>query len=349
MKTLIFLFLFIQTVCLAQTATPAGKVVVERIYSPALENKGGENPTRRVSIYLPPDYEETTQHYPVIYFLHGFTWNDSLQIAADHFDKLLDKAINTGKIKPVIVVIPNQHTLFRGSFYTNSSLTGNWADFTAKDLVAFIDKQYRTLPNKANRGVAGHSMGGHGAIKMGMLFPEVFSSVYALSPAILGMPDDINLIELGFKRVQQITSRAVLIDGFKEFRANVLIAMGRTFSPNLKKPPFFCDLPFTYKGDSVVVHKEVLELWRKNQPIEMMDIYLNNLKSLTALKLDWGRHENYPGLKATCITFSRKLENLGINHYAEEYIGTHTNKIWTDDGRVLNDMLPFFNRYLNFE
>ena len=47
--------------------------------------------------------------------------------------------------------------------------------------------------------------------------------------------------------------------------------------------------------------------------------------------------------------FSQKLENLGINHYAEEYIGTHGNKIFTDDGRVFNDMLPFFDTYLKFE
>ena len=49
------------------------------------------------------------------------------------------------------------------------------------------------------------------------------------------------------------------------------------------------------------------------------------------------------------------LDNLnlsyryGIDHYAEEYIGNHGNKLWTDDGRALNDMLPFFDSYLKFE
>ena len=47
--------------------------------------------------------------------------------------------------------------------------------------------------------------------------------------------------------------------------------------------------------------------------------------------------------------FSQRLENLGINHYAEEYIGTHVDKIWTVDGRVLNDFLPFFDDFLSFE
>ncbi len=81
----------------------------------------------------------------------------------------------------------------------------------------------------------------------------------------------------------------------------------------------------------------------------MADSYYDNLKKLKALKLDWGRNEDFPHIPITCRIFSQKLENMGIEHYAEEYIGTHSNKLWTDDGRALNDMLPFFNTYLNFE
>ena len=164
---------------------PTGTVVVDRLYSVNLENAAGENPTRRLTVYLPPGYEESQQRYPVIYYLHGFTWSDSLMIAVDHFGKLLDKAVATNKIRHVIVVMPDQHTRFRGSFYTNSSYTGNWADFTAQDVVDYIDRNYRTIPDRESRAVAGHSLGGQGAIKMGMWFPEVFSSVYALSPAVL--------------------------------------------------------------------------------------------------------------------------------------------------------------------
>ena len=74
----------------------------------------------------------------------------------------------------------------------------------------------------------------------------------------------------------------------------------------------------------------------------MADEYIESLKKLKALKLDWGRNEDFAHIPLTCQIFSQKLENLGISHYAEEYIGTHGNKLWTDDGRALNDMLPFF-------
>ena len=81
----------------------------------------------------------------------------------------------------------------------------------------------------------------------------------------------------------------------------------------------------------------------------MVDDHIEDLKKLKALKLDWGRNEGNEHIPPTCLQFSKKLENLGINHYAEEYIGTHVNKLWTDDGRAFNDMLPFFDTYLHFD
>lgn len=81
----------------------------------------------------------------------------------------------------------------------------------------------------------------------------------------------------------------------------------------------------------------------------MVDQYANNLQKMKAIKLDWGRNDELPHIPSTCLMFSQRLEKLGINHYAEEYIGTHGSKILTDDGRVLNEMLPFFNTYLGFE
>jgi S-formylglutathione hydrolase FrmB len=334
--------------CWGQGQFPKGQIIVQRLTSEALKNNGGENPTRRITVYLPPDYDKTTNRYPVLYYLHGFTWSDSLQIVLDHFDELMDKAIATGKIKPVIVVLPDQYTLYRGSWYTNSSLTGNWADFTAKDLIRYIDGKYRTTPTAESRGIAGHSMGGNGALRIGMLFPTVFSVVYALSPATLGYVKEFGPMGVGYKRAQEIKNREELITG-SDFLANAAVAMGRAFSPNPNKPPFYADLPFTYDGSKLKIDYEILELWNKNSLIEMADVYVENLKKLKGLKLDWGRNEDFEHIPLTCHIFSQKLENLGVNHYAEEYIGTHGNKLWTDDGRALNDMLPFFNTYLTFE
>src|SRR6476660_3588239 len=128
MKKLLFLLAFIQIISFGHGQSSKGKIITERINSPSLQNTGGENPVRSVTIYLPPGYDQTTNRYPVIYYLPGFSLSDSSEMA--DLNPLIDKAISTGKIRPVIVVVPNENTLYRGSFYTNSSLTGNWADFT---------------------------------------------------------------------------------------------------------------------------------------------------------------------------------------------------------------------------
>ena len=349
MKNLLpVLILLIISANIAIAQHSKSKVVIARLYSEKLENPGGENPERRVTIYLPPGYEESDQRYPVLYYLSGFTWNDSLMIAVTHFDQLMDKAIAANKIRPVIVVMPDQYTLYRGSLYTNSSLTGNWSDFTATDLVTYVDQNYRTIKNSESRGISGHSMGGYGAIKIGMLHPEVFSSVYSLSGAI-DLVKEIGAKGPAYKRLEEISSREVLVTGNNEFLPNFLIAMGRAFSPNQNRPPFFADIPYSYLGDSLIVDYNTIELWTKNSLSDMADDYVENLKKLKAIKIDWGRNDEFDFVVMACKTFSQKLENLGVNHYAEEYIGTHGNKLWTDDGRALNDMLPFFDRYLKFE
>lgn len=347
---LLFFISFFLSLTISKAQYPEGNVKTEYLYSEVLENEFGENPNRRVTIYLPPEYSESKQRYPVLYFLHGFTWSDSLMIAESQFDKLLDKAIAKDIIEPVIVVMPNHFTLFRGSWYTNSKLTGKWADFTGEDLVNFVDHNYRTISNRDYRGIAGHSMGGQGAIKIAMLFSDIFSTVYALSPATL----DPTISEFGiqgeaYKRINEISTREELITDWNEFLPNAIVAMGRAFSPNLNKPPFYADFPYEYVNDSLIVNYEVLELWKKKSAMGMVDHHIEDLRKLNAIKLDWGRNDGFDHIPTTCLLFSKKLENLGINHFAEEYIGNHSNKLFTDDGRVMNDMLPFFNTYLKFE
>jgi enterochelin esterase-like enzyme len=319
-----------------------GKIVTRIISSTYLKNSGGENPDRKISVYLPPDYDQSAQRYPVIYYLHGFMGNDSI---SPNMKTILDMGISKKKIRPFILVISDQYTIYEGSFYTNSSLTGNWADFTAKELVAYMDKNFRTIDDKESRGIGGHSMGGYGAIKIAMLYPDVFSSVYALSPGLLAFVKEFGPNSTSYKELGNIKTHD---DLKKTYYPKVLVAVARAWSPNPLNPPFYCDLPFTYKGDSLIVNNKVLQLWNDNMPVYMVEKYADNLRKLKAIKLDWGRNDanRFP---VQCGMFSQTLENLGINHYAEEYIGDHTNKIWTTDGRVLNELLPFFNDYLKFD
>jgi len=335
----IALFLFFAP---AKAQYPKGSVVTDSLYSKALENQMGEKTTRAVSVYLPPNYELGNQRYPVIYFLHGFM-GDNKMLA--NMAPLLDFAIATHKIRPFIMVVPDEKTTYDGSFFSNSTLFGNWEDFTAFDLVAHVDKKYRTIADKNSRGITGHSMGGYGALKLAMHHPHIFSSVYALSPGALTIVREYGPNSDTFK---ELSTLKTMEEVNKTYFGKVMIAFGRSWSPNPNRPPFYCDLPFEYKGDELIVHQEVLKKWYDNMPVHMIDDNFENLQKLTAIKMDWGRNAG-ERFTQQCDMLSQRLENAGITHFAEEYIGTHTSGIYTKDGRIPNQMLPFFDYYLKFE
>lgn len=350
MKRTFFLIiiLLLLTNLLSAQEIPSGKVVTTYITAKTLENKAGENPKRRVSVYLPPDYETSSKRYPVIYFLHGFFWSDSLLVNNDKIDHIFDRAIHLNKIKPVIIVMPDESTVFKGSFYANSKSAGNWSDFTSIELVDFIDRRYRTIANKDSRGIAGHSMGGNGALRNATLHPETFSSVYALSPGVLDAryfaltEIDAYKNAAGIKEIKDLSKP-------ENSGATILFAIARAYNGNSPKPPLFADLPFSFDGENLKINADVLEALKNNSVSELPFTHFENLRKLKAIKLDWGRNDEFKHIPVTCRSFSQTLELLKIKHEAEEYIGTHGSEVSRENGRIENSLLPFFNINLKFE
>lgn len=128
-----------------------------------------------------------------------------------------------------------------------------------------------------------------------------------------------------------------------------MIDLGRTYSPDLKKPRFYADMPAYYIGDSLVIDTNVVNKWSANFATNMIETHLSALKSLKAIKLDWGRNDAGKHVPVTCLQFSKKLEWYGINHFAEEYLGGHAEHLEGTDGRIYTEILPFFNTYLQFK
>jgi len=257
-----------------------GRVMVDSITSASLQNDAGESTTRRVWIYLPPGYDTGDGRYPVIYYLHGYGGPPDF---STNQTRILDMAIDSRRIRPVIFVVSDQSTSYGGSFYGNSALTGKWADFTAKDLVAYVDSHYRTIAGRNSRGICGHSMGGHGALKLGMLFSDVYSCVYALSPGGVALVKEFGPNSDSYKQLAAINTKEALD---KTYFPRVIVDMARTWSPNPAKPPFYCDLPFHYDGDTLVVDDAVLKKWNQNLPLSMIDDHVENLRQLRAIMLD---------------------------------------------------------------
>ena len=180
----------------AQPAAPAPRTgVVEQVtvHGKALEgNLEGDSPDRHVTVYLPPSYAtDKDRRFAVLYLLHGYGGRD------DMFTRLLanlaesaDALAAAPGFSELIVVTPDPYTLHKGSMYSNSPTTGDWERFIADDLVAYIDGHYRTLANRTSRGLAGHSMGGYGALRIGMKRPDVFMSLYLMSSCCLSANRD---------------------------------------------------------------------------------------------------------------------------------------------------------------
>ena len=126
--------------------------------------------------------------------------------------------------------------------YSNSVTVGDWETFVTKELVSYIDSHYRTLPRVSSRGLAGHSMGGYGTMRLGMKSPDVFSSIYALSPCCM----EPGVSNPGMKEMMKKVEALKTDDEVKtqSFFALAMLASAAAWSPNPKKPPFFIDLPF---------------------------------------------------------------------------------------------------------
>ncbi len=339
---------------LSFAAFSQGKVITQKFSAPSLQNnKGGEDANRRLSIYLPAGYDQSNKRYPVLYFLHGFASDDEEMMNYIGFAALMDSAIKAGMLAPTILVLPDSKSKYFGSFYTNSAVAGNWADFIGKDVVEYIDKNYRSIPNRSSRGLFGHSMGGNGALKMAMLFPGQFSAVYAMSPGALHFSEDFRLSHPAFKKVSQLKNidslrTAVPSSDFERFPFYEMIyaSLSRMYSPNANEPTLQADQPISYVNGKMQLNAAVIKKWESNFPINMINDHSDALKSLTALKIDWGRNDEFTHIPITNLEFSKKLEALGIKHFAEEYIGNHTNMIDGFEGRVFTEALPFFKTYL---
>ena len=327
-----------------------GKLVREKVHGASLENNvTGEATDRHVSVYLPPSYERAPgKRYPVVYLLHGigdtdktFTsaWKNQTE-AWGTIQGLMNNGVAEHRFGEMIVVMPDQRTKMMGSFYTNSAATGNWEDFTAGDLVSYIDGKYRTLARAESRGLAGHSMGGHGAIKVGMKHPEVFSVVYALNPAVLGWGADISLENPAFAAVFKMrTLEEVMRGGIYSIGA---LCVAQAFSPNPQRAPFYADLPYKLVDGKPQPNEPAYTKWTENMPLNMAARYKANLLRLRGLRFDTGWEDEFAHIPPTTRAFARRLTELGVEHTFEEYNGDHRNRLWGRTGRLYTEVLPYF-------
>jgi S-formylglutathione hydrolase FrmB len=315
----------------------AKPVTVEqvKIHGTSLEgNLEGDAVDRDLFVYLPASYaKDKKKRYPVVFALHGFFIGAEQWTHEIHVPQTIEGAFAQGA-KEMIVVLPDSKTIHLGSMYSSSVTTGDFENFIARDVVAYVDSHYRTLPARESRGLVGHSMGGYGATRIGMKHADVFGSLYIMSPCCLSMraaPDP----EFA-KKLEAVKSA----DDFAglPFFARATFASSAAWSPNPNNPPFYLDLP-TKNGEP---RADVLARWTANSPLAFIDQYIPGLRRYAAISIDVGDQD---GLRVDTATLHDVLTNYRIEHSFEQYSGTHTSHV---ADRFQNHVLPFFSQHLRF-
>lgn len=153
---------------------------------------------RRLSVYTPPFYDKNIQSYPVLYLLHGSGGDENAWLELGRTARIMDNLIAEGKIRPMIVVMPNGNP-------SKQAAPGETADNLAykpamsnsfpgykdgkyeksfTEIIHFIDNRYRTIPDKRNRAIAGLSMGGFHTLYISLNYPDYFSYIGLFSAGL---------------------------------------------------------------------------------------------------------------------------------------------------------------------
>lgn len=146
---------------------------------------------RRVTVYTPYGYENSKQKYPVLYLLHGAGGDEEAWSSMGRTAQIMDNLIEQGKAVPMIVVMPNGNpgqqaagTMglpVKNYDYRAPENANIYVRSLVEELVPFIEKEYRAIPKKASRAIAGLSMGGGHTFAATTLYPDKFDYICPLS------------------------------------------------------------------------------------------------------------------------------------------------------------------------
>lgn len=296
----------------------------EIIYSQAIANNIiGDNNERSVFVYLPPSYTDSGKPMPVIYFLHGY--GDNAKMMIDRAKRELDEEF-TGDKNEFIFVVFTGNNITGGSFYVNSSASGNWEDFVTDEVVGMIDEKYNTIPDSASRCISGYSMGGYGAINIALKHPDIFGSLITFAPGIYA---DGSLLEMW--------------ESWRNW-TDVKRAYAQAFSPNTDPEKYYGNQPEftgTPEDDAIIAQWDSgYGCWEKK-----IDEYIARGITLKGIEIDYSDADGFGWIPSGCKFFKKILDNKGIDCTQTVFKGGHVVPVYA----FRDYYIPFAEKYLAFE
>jgi len=357
----------------------AGTVVVLEHDSKVLRgNALGDPHVRKLGVWLPPQYDEggDKRRFPVLYDLVGFTGSGLAHLNwkpfGDNVPERLARLMHEGKMGPVIAVFPDCFTALGGNQYVNSSAIGNYADYITREIVPFVDREFRTLASREHRGCFGKSSGGYGAILHGMKYAKTWGAVASHSGDAAfhfvywaDWPNTLNELarfrapkrKPGAYDARAEAGRKGLAEGLddgriKRFLAHVWkkekvsmketmcimnLCMAATYDPDPRAPLGF-RVPFNLESGEVIEKR--WQRWREHDPINLVAEYRDSLKSLRGIYIDCGWRDQFH-IHYGARTLAKRLAAAGIKHTYEEFDDDHS-----DVDYRMDVSLPFLYRAL---
>jgi len=314
-----------------------GTQITETIVSTALADNLIESLTQReVVIMLPPSYftpSGSNKHYPVIYSLHGF-WNSRIDGALRTEAEARWKARIMGE---AILVFVDANNRYGGSFYGSSPIIGDYESYITEEIVDFIDEHYRTIQDRSSRALAGYSMGGFGAVRLGFRNHDQFAVVAACS----GLYD--------FSSDWYVNSISRSITGFNgtwtqyeklSLNEQAAMAIAASASPNPELPPFFTDRVWNQEGRRPVQNPDTLNLHIQFDALRAMDDYKESNPNPMSVGIIHGKSDNIVPISQAQTLHAALQEN--------EAIGITTSYVEVADGHSFRqkEVLDFLGQEL---
>ena len=186
-----------------RTLPGGSRIEFRSFYSPALGRDS------QYSVFLPASYEDgTSRKYPVVYFLHGL-WNDHTSWTVERYGGIpaqIEELQKSGAIPEFVMINPNGEN----SFYTDY-LDGSqkFEQMIVRDLIEYVERTYRVIPDRKDRSIGGVSMGGYGALKIAMKHPDLFASAMGFSPIVFAGDDPSVYVRDSQSRMAQYLVKAL--------------------------------------------------------------------------------------------------------------------------------------------
>ena len=346
---------------------PGGRLVLLEHTSRVLaDNPLGDPHVRRLPVWLPPGYDRggiaagpsgRGRRYPVLYDLAGFTGSGLSHLNWRPFDENLPerlaRLVGERRMGPAIVVFPDCYTSLGGNQYVNSLAIGRYADYLVRELVPFVDREFRTLASREHRGCFGKSSGGYGAIVHAMRHPGTWGAVANHSGDSLfefcyytDLPRTLNELDRYRRparkpgRVDAARDARRAADGRDDGRiarflqafwakdkptdgevhALMMLAMAASYDPDPRAPLGF-RMPVNLETGALIPAR--WRRWLANDPVRMVGRHAAALRSMKAIWIDCGWRDQYHlhyGARALSLALARRR----IRHVYEEFDDTHS-------------------------